>query len=160
MGWCRCPAVRAGNNTRESVTIRDPITLETVQAMLELRCQLGFARTPCWDRSGSSFRALFKRILAELDLSGLNFRPYSLRRGGATYEMQAHGLMEKTLIRGRWKNSNIARLYICDGLAMLPRLCMPWRAKFCIAQYSSIFVNEHQSYVDGMRGRKRKAGAK
>ena len=47
-----------------------------------------------------------------------------LRRGGATYEMQTHGLTEKTLIRGGWKNSNVARLYICDGLAMLPRLCI------------------------------------
>ena len=52
-----------------------------------------------------------------------------LRRGGATYEMQTHGLTEKTLIRGGWKNSNVASLYICDGLAMLPRLCITYQAK-------------------------------
>ena len=161
-GVVSLPTSKSGvrNTSRESVTIRDPITLETVQAMIDLRTQLGFSQTPCWGRSGSSFRALFRRILIELDLAELNFRPYSLRRGGATYEMQTHGLMEKTLIRGRWKNSNIARIYICDGLAMLPRRCMTWKAKFSIAKFSSIFVNEHQSYVDGRRGRKRKASFK
>eukprot|EP00435_Cladocopium_sp_Y103_P048071 s1486_g14.t1 len=129
-GVVSLPSSKSGvrNNVRESVTIRDPIVLEVVQAMITLRHQLGFPRTPCWDRSGSAFRNLFRRILEELDLTNLGFRPYSLRRGGATFEMQTHGLMEKTLIRGRWKNSNIARLYICDGLAMLPRLALTWQA--------------------------------
>ena len=70
--------------------------------------------------------------------------------------MQTHGLMEKTLIRGRWKNSNVARLYICDGLAMLPRLSMTLRAKFQVARYSSMFINEHHSFHAGRHGRKRK----
>ena len=83
-----------------------------------------------------------------------------LTRGGATYEMQSHGLMEKTLIRGRWKNSSIARLYICDGLAMLSRLCMTWNAKFLVAKFSSIFINEHQCYADGRRGKRRKTKGK
>lgn len=72
--------------------------------------------------------------------------------------MQSHGLMERTLIRGRWKNSNVARIYISDGLSMLPRLRMSWSAKFKVAKYSSIFINEHQAYSpDGKRGHKRKA---
>ena len=103
--------------------------------MVDLRRTQGFERTPCWDRSGSAFRDLFRRILEALDLQALNFRPYSLRRGGATYEMQSHGLMERTLIRGRWKNSNVARIYIADGLSMLPRLkSSMWLA---IRRYSS-----------------------
>eukprot|EP00435_Cladocopium_sp_Y103_P024553 s1957_g6.t1 len=116
-GVLSIPSSKSGvrNNTRESVTIHDPSTLETTLAMLELRNQLGMSRVPCWDRSGSAFRILFRRILAGLEVESLNFRPYSLRRGGATWEMQSHGLMERTLIRGRWKNSNVARLYICDG---------------------------------------------
>ena len=157
-GVVSIPSSKSGvrNNSRESVTIQDPITLDVVQAMLELRRAQGFARTPCWDRCGTAFRNLFRKILHELDLSLLNFRPYSLRRGGATFEMQTHGLMERTLIRGRWKNSNVARIYICEGLAMLPRLTMSLTAKFRVARFSSIFINEHQSFIDGKRGKRRK----
>ena len=157
VGLVSIPSSKSGirHNTRESVTIRDQSTLATVTAMVELRQSQGFDNTPCWDRSGSCFRDLFRRILAALEISSLGFRPYSLRRGGATYEMQSHGLMERTLIRGRWKNSNVARIYISDGLAMIPRLKMTWAAKFKVAQHSSIFINEHHCFVDGKRGRKR-----
>ena len=160
VGLVSIPSSKSGvrQNTRESVTVHDRFTLETVAAMVDLRRTQGFERTPCWDRSGSAFRDLFRRILEALDLQALNFRPYSLRRGGATYEMQSHGLMERTLIRGRWKNSNVARIYIADGLSMLPRLKMSWTAKFNVARYSSIFINEHCCFHSGKRGTKRKAG--
>lgn len=156
-GVLSLPSSKSGicNNSKESVSIRDPCTIETVQAMLDLRFQQGFPNSPCWPFSGSAFRSLFRRILDGLGLGELNFRPYSLRRGGATYEMQTHGLMEKTLIRGRWRNSNIARLYICDGLAMLPALKMTLSAKFNVAKFSAIFVAEQRSFA-GKRGTKRK----
>ena len=156
-GVLSIPSSKSGvrNNSKESVTISDVTTLEVTQAMLDLRTQLGMSMTPCWGRSGSAFRLLFRRITEELAIQDLSLRPYSLRRGGATYEMQSHGLMEKTLIRGRWKNSNVARIYICDGLAMLPRLCMSLEAKFNVARWSSIFINEHHCFVDVKRGRKR-----
>jgi integrase len=159
-GLVSIPSSKSGvrQNTRESVSIHDTITLQTVDAMVDVRRCQGFHNTPCWDRSGSAFRNLFRRLLVQLEVAELNFRPYSLRRGGATYEMQSHGLMERTLIRGRWKNSNVARIYISDGLSMLPRLRMSWSAKFKVAKYSSIFINEHQAYSpDGKRGHKRKA---
>ena len=159
VGLVSIPSSKSGvrNNSRESVTIRDASTLETTLAMLELRKAQGLDKVPCWDRSGSSFRALFKRASDALELTVLNFRPYSLRRGGATYEMQSHGLMERTLIRGRWRNSNVARIYIADGLAMLPRLKLSLRAKFLVAKFSSTFVNEHHTFVAGKRGKKRKS---
>eukprot|EP00435_Cladocopium_sp_Y103_P031282 s1676_g7.t2 len=151
VGLVSIPTSKSGirHNTRESVTIRDAYTLETVAAMIDLRRSQGLENVACWDRSGSAFRDLFRRVLDHLELTSLGFRPYSLRRGGATWEMQSHGLMERTLIRGRWKNSNVARIYIADGLAMIPRLKMTWSAKYKIAQFSSIFVNEHQCYNPG-----------
>lgn len=157
-GLISIPSSKSGvrNNSKESVTIQDPCTLEVARAMVELCQAQGRQNLPCWERSGSSFRNLFKQILVELEISELNMRPYSLRRGGATYEMQSHGLMEKTLIRGRWKNSNIARLYISDGLSMLPKLRMSLAAKFNLAKFSSIFINEHNCFAGGGRGTKRK----
>jgi hypothetical protein len=68
--------------------------------------------------------------------------------------------MERTLIRGRWKNSNVARIYIADGLSMLPRLQMTMSSKFKVAEFSSIFANEHHAYAAGGRGKKRKTGVR
>lgn len=83
-GVVSIPSSKSGvrNNSRESVIIKDPCTLEVVQAMLDLRSAQGFPRTPCWDKSGSAFRSLFRKITEELDVLALNLRPYSLRRGG------------------------------------------------------------------------------
>ena len=144
-GLLSLPSSKSGvrNNSRESVSLHDGSTLETVRAMLELKYQLGLSKVLCWEHSGTAFRNLFRRAVEALQVQHLGFRPYSLRRGGATYEMQSHGLMKRTLIRGRWRNSNIARLYICDGLALLPSLSMTLHSKFLVAQYSSTFLNEH-----------------
>ena len=152
-GLVSLPSSKSGvrYNSRE-----DPSTLETVRAMLEMKHQQGLARVPCWQHSGSSFRNLFRRAVDAVELGHLGFRPYSLRRGGAAYKMQSHGLVERALIRGRWRNSNIARLYICDGLALLPSLAMSLRSKHLVAQHSSIFINEHQAFAPGgSRGNKR-----
>lgn len=161
-GLVTLPSSKSGirHNSRESVAISDPTTLEVARAMVHLQTQLGFRRVPCWNKSGSSFRDLFRRAVAGLDLSALGFRPYSLRRGGATYEMQSHGLMEKTLIRGRWKNSNIARIYICDGLALLPSLTMSLRAKSQVASFSAMFIAEHSGKPSGKRGNRGQASSK
>ena len=158
-GLLSLPSSKSGlrNNSRESVSISDPLTIQTVTAMLDCKYSMHMQHVPCWDKSASSFRSLFQNILEQFELSSLNFRPYSLRRGGATYEMQTHGLMEKTLIRGRWKNSNIARIYICDGLALLPRLRMSWCSKQLVASYSAVFTAEHRAFSKsrGERGEKR-----
>ena len=154
------PSSKSGvrNNTRESVALRDPIVLETVRAMLDVKHSFRLANTPCWSKSGTLFRDQFQRLLVHLKVDNLSFKPYSLRRGGATFEMQQHGQMERCLIRGRWRNSNVARIYITDGLALLPSLKMSWAAKVLVAKYSAVFTAEHTAFTaDGKRGTKRKA---
>lgn len=156
VGLVTLPSSKSGvrNNSRESVSLHDPIVLAVVSEMVQLKFQLGQQNLPCWPYSGSSFRALFQRALSALEADHLGMRPYSLRRGGATFEMQSHGLMEKTLLRGRWKNSNVARLYVCDGLSMIPRLRLPWSAKHKIAQFSAVFTAEQRSFrTPGKRGK-------
>eukprot|EP00438_Fugacium_kawagutii_P003316 Skav229330 [mRNA] locus=scaffold2917:69352:73753:- [translate_table: standard] len=148
VGLVTLPSSKSGvrNNSRESVSLHDPIVLATVSEMVQLKFDLHQQRLPCWDRSGSAFRALFRRALQALEADHLGMRPCSLRRGGATFEMQSHGLMERTLIRGRWKNSNVARLYICDGLSLLPTLKLSWAAKHKVAKFSAVFTAEQQSF--------------
>ena len=155
-GLVSLPQSKSGlrNNSLESVSLHDPVTLEAVRAMISHQSMMGLQQVPCWQKSGTAFRSLFARILQNLQVDHLNFRPYSLRRGGATWEMQAHGLMERTLIRGRWKNSNIARIYINDGLSLLPRLTLSWDAKKLIHEFSTVFKPAEQS-ATGNRGKKR-----
>lgn len=156
VGLVSLPSSKSGvrNNSKESVSLHDPIVLATVAEMITLKYQLHRQNLPCWHKSGSAFRALFQRALVALEAGHLNMRPYSLRRGGATFEMQSHGLMERTLLRGRWKNSNIARLYICDGLSLIPTLKLPWSAKHKIAKFSAVFTAEQSSFTSsGSRGR-------
>ena len=110
------------------------LRLYSVQAMLDLKATFSQSQVLCWNRSGTAFRALFKASLDALGLSALGFRPYSLNPW----------VNGETLIRGRWKNSSIARLYICDGLSLLPSLRMTWQSKHLVAQHSSIFINEQK----------------
>ena len=158
-GIVSIPSSKSGvrNNTRESVSLHDPIVLETVQAMLDVKRAFRLDNVPCWDKSGSSFRDNFQKLLKGLKVEHLALKPYSLRRGGATYEMQQHGQMERCLIIGRWRNSNVARIYITDGLSWLPRLTMSWEAKMLVARFSAVFTAEQHAFqATGKRGTKRR----
>jgi hypothetical protein len=63
------------------------------------------------------FYRLFEAGLEWLGVADLGFKPYSLRRGGATAFYRACGSMEMTLERGRWSSARVGRIYINDGLA-------------------------------------------
>ena len=58
------------------------------------------------------FRARFAEYLQYLQLHGLNFKPYSLRRGGATHLFYESGSMETVRVRGRWQNFRTAKQYV------------------------------------------------
>jgi len=57
------------------------------------------------------FRMLFQRGVARLGLDS-SYKPYSARRGGATYDFRSHGNISLTMVRGRWRNQRTARIYI------------------------------------------------
>ena len=71
------------------------------------------------------WRAKFARGLKALKLEDFGFRPYSLRRGGATHWFSHHGSLDKLLIQGRWSAPKTAKLYINEGLALLAELRIP-----------------------------------
>ena len=123
MDWFQLPSSKSDvrNNVRESVSIHDVSTLETVKAMVELQTACQLVTLPCWTRSGSAFRSLFRRILLELEVEDLNFRPCSLRQGGATYEMQSHGLNG---------GMSYGKLTVCELELGWSFSCDPWWAKW------------------------------
>ena len=110
------------HNTKESVTIESPMVRAVCLELVERRRASYTSHLPIWLYSGSLFRKQFAKVCEKFHVMHLNFRPYSLRRGGATAYFMGCGLMEKTLIRGRWASSSVARIYLCDSLAQLPVL--------------------------------------
>lgn len=80
------------------------------------------------------WRKMFNDCLQGLKIQEWGFRPYSLRRGGATFFFLKHGSLDRILIQGRWTATRTARIYINSGLALLadskisPQLLKPfWR---------------------------------
>ena len=90
------------------------------------------------------------KFLDAPDFISLQSGPYSLRRGGAMYEFESHGLMQKVFLRGCWKNSrknsNVAPLYICFCLTK-----MFWKGKQLLAFYSSVSIPEPRHFPAGKR---------
>ncbi len=109
------------NNMDEAIAIYDKCVLELGKIVF-LQPHHTHPSARIWPQSGSSFRKSFYRLNAVFHIEKLEIKPYSLRRGGATHDYMARGLLEPILLRGRWHSMAVARLYLEDGLAQLPGL--------------------------------------
>ena len=72
--------------------------------------------------SATQFRALFKSSLTAVSLDRFQFKPYSLRRGGATdlwLTTRNYSLVSHT---GRWSAERTLKVYIQDSIALLTDL--------------------------------------
>ena len=72
-----------------------------------------------------AWRMEFANTLKSLNLERFEFRPYSLRRGGATFWFGKHGSLDRLLIQGRWQAARTARIYINEGMAILAETNIP-----------------------------------
>eukprot|EP00438_Fugacium_kawagutii_P022174 Skav235069 [mRNA] locus=scaffold3466:36062:45450:- [translate_table: standard] len=106
--------------TEEAVAVRDSLTLQLLHTLVTVRSP--YPGDKLWPHSGQHFRTIFANYLHYFQLEALAFKPYSLRRGGATFLLQCGLPIETILVRGRWRSLNVARLYLEDGLAQLPAL--------------------------------------
>ena len=86
---------------------------------------------PLWKGTPSSFRQRFREYCSLFHVKDLGFRPYSLRRGGATDLFQRSFSYDLAL----GHSIRAAKLYIQDGLARLPALAMSDRAKVTISKW-------------------------
>lgn len=71
------------------------------------------------------WRKSFSEALEALSLDSWEFRPYSLRRGGATFWFSKHGSLDRILLQGRWMAARTARTYLNEGLAVLAEMQLP-----------------------------------
>ena len=115
VGLVSLQSTKSGNryNFAESVPVSDPMLLSTI-ANFKAR-----ARPDSFliARTEASFRALFRKAVNFARLPRGNWKPYSLRRGGATQHFREHGSMDATCIRGRWANVRTCRIYVNNANA-------------------------------------------
>jgi len=64
-------------------------------------------------------------MLAALEIREAGYKPYSLRRGGASFDYRQHGVVSRTTLRGRWNSAKTARIYIADAMAVLAAVKLP-----------------------------------
>ena len=112
------------NNMDEAIAIYDSGVLKLAR-LAKLLPHAQEPRSKVWNQSASAFRKMFQQCILHFELQKLELKPYSLRRGGATYDYMRQGILEPILLRGRWHSLQVARLYIEDGLAQLPSLQLP-----------------------------------
>ena len=108
-----------------------------------------------------AWRSMFSDCLTKLKLTQWDFRPYSLRRGGATHLFVKCGSLDRVLLTGRWTAVKTAKIYLNSGLAMLADIQVP---KSLLSPFHRIFDNHiSQPPLEqapksraGGRGKKRK----
>ena len=116
--------------------VAEHVIIDELEAVILLARVLGNAPggTQLFPRGTASFRAKFSRLVARIGGNPTRYRPYSLRRGGATHHFQVIGSLSKTCVRGRWRHQPTARIYIQDGVAMLERGRLTCREKTLLAR--------------------------
>ena len=83
------------------------------------------------------WRKEFASVLSALNFAEWDFRPYSLRRGGATHLFSTQGALDKLVVSGRWQSVKTARIYVNEGVSVLAQLELPW------SRFSRSFVTQY-----------------
>jgi len=69
--------------------------------------------------SAAHFRRVFAVAVSTAGLNAQRFKPYSLRRGGATFHFRKFKSLDRTMEVGRWSELKTARVYINTALLEL-----------------------------------------
>jgi integrase len=113
------------NAAFEASTINDPICGQVYRAFKRSLPSNTHGQNYVFRAKLHKFYSLFEAGLRWLGADGYCFKPYSVRRGGATAFFRATRNMEATLDRGRWASARVARIYVNDGLAREVELRFP-----------------------------------
>ena len=123
-GWreavVRLRDTKAGGRAavHQSVVVRDLPTLTALRYL----CFRRVGGDPLVPLSDSDLRRVFAHCVSCLRLGEFGIRPYSLRRGGATWLFRRTLSYDVVSDRGRWSNINTCRRYVEDGAAQLATL--------------------------------------
>lgn len=122
--------------TRQGTTESTTIDCSTTAALVRIACRGKLLGDLLAGVTGAGIRRIFRQGCDFLGLSGECFRPYSLRRGGATFDFRSHGQLSRTVVRGRWNSPRTARIYINEGVGVLAQLRMCPQSEHLVRNYS------------------------
>ena len=104
---------------REGIQQHVVITDSLAVNMVRLLQSRGTHSGAIFAHSAHQFRKFFDSLLERLSVANLELRPYSLRRGGATYLFQRKIPLDRILLIGRWTSATTAKIYLQDGVSRL-----------------------------------------
>ena len=104
----------------------ESVTLRVCDVCLRLQSWIrSHPQQPLISVSPETWRRRFKAALSALGLEALQFQPYSLRRGGATFWFNKWHSLGQVCVLGRWQSLSSARLYLNEAVALLGEIKMP-----------------------------------
>ena len=109
---------KTSKGLQQSLSLKEP----GLVAVLSFLLSRARPRSLLYEHSVPTFRREFASLVRCIGLPSSDFLPYSLRRGGATEFCQRTQSLGRTMIQGRWKDSQTARIYIDDARATLIQL--------------------------------------
>ena len=124
----------------ESVSVDDSFVITVLREMAS-RWPSGFL-LPI---SPWSFRQQFDRYIQVLGFPSGYFSPYSLRKGGATYDFLRSSDLQRVMWRGRWQSLKSARVYIQEGRAALTAVSMSEAQRKICTQAAAVLVASFES---------------
>ena len=127
----------------EQTDVLEPLVGKLLLRALTLRV----SDEPLLAGSAGFFRSWFDLACRELGLAQYGFKPYSLRRGGASHHWATTGNMSSTIERGRWSCIKTARIYLQESQAAVIELQMPKKGSFkalrCSQRMSQVSIRLH-----------------
>ncbi|CAE7668538.1 unnamed protein product [Symbiodinium sp. CCMP2592] len=112
---------KTSRGLQQSLSLREPGLVAVLQFLFDRARPSG----PLYQFSVAAFRREFSSLVKAIGLEPSEYLPYSLRRGGAIEFYQRTQSLGRTMVQGRWKDSQTARIYIDDARATLVRLLLP-----------------------------------
>ena len=136
-GVVALPLTKMGQRrgAQEQVTIDDPVATFWVS--------LRAGQVPegqLTNVSTAQYRTCLQKALAQLHLAEHGFRPYSLRRGGATWDFMQHQDLKRTMHRGHWRDLKTAQIYITEGAAIAAQQHFPAVTKTALQAQADAFL--------------------
>ena len=104
------------------------------------------------------WREMFQACLKGIGVEKWDFRPYSLRRGGATSLFVKVGSLDRVLLLGRWTAVKTAKIYLNSGLAMLADIQIPRTQLLPFHRVFSNFVTSVQTLEPALLRKSRTGG--
>jgi hypothetical protein len=135
-GVVSLPGTKSGQrkHATESVTIENRLVARALHAALERK----LPHEMLIGDSCNSFRLWFYEAMKILQLESFAFKPYSLRRGGATEHFSRVKSMALTMERGRWASARTARVYIEEGRAKIAEIRISQNASPSLYHFASL----------------------